>query len=111
MYNDSFKPKAYIIQQYIHRPLLIEGYKFDMRFWVLLQVIKSNGKKQLKTYLFQEGYSRLASIKFESESPQKVEDNSEGKAKKDKKSYINNRFIHLTNNAVQKDAKQYGQYC
>lgn len=30
---------------------------------------------------------------------------------KDKKAYINNRFIHLTNNAVQKEAKEYGQFC
>lgn len=82
-----------------------------MRFWVLLQVVKSNGKKQLKTYLFEHGYSRLASIKFEGQSSDKIEERSDSKGKKDKKAYVNNKFIHLTNNAVQKDAKEYGQYC
>ena len=52
MYSESFKPKAYIVQEYINRPLLIDGFKFDMRFWVLLQVVKVNGKKYLKVYLF-----------------------------------------------------------
>jgi len=64
MYNENNKPKTYIIQEYIERPLLIEGYKFDMRMWVFLTIAKVNGKKILKTYLFQHGYSRLASVKY-----------------------------------------------
>jgi hypothetical protein len=58
------KPNTFIIQEYIDRPLLIDGYKFDMRFWALMQVVKINGKKTLKGYLFRHGYSRLASIKY-----------------------------------------------
>ena len=53
MYSDNAKPMTYIIQEYIDRPLLIDGYKFDMRFWVMLQVVKLEGRKTLKAYLFQ----------------------------------------------------------
>jgi hypothetical protein len=122
MYSDGSRPKAYIVQEYIDRPLLIDGFKFDMRFWVLMQVAKINGKKHLKAHLFEHGYARLASVKF-GESPEK-EEPSPGEAgregaskdeksagKRERKAYMSNRFIHLTNNAVQKDAKEYGQFC
>ncbi len=52
MYNENMKPKSYIVQEYISRPLLLDGFKFDMRFWVLIQVAKTNGKKHLKAHLF-----------------------------------------------------------
>ena len=64
VYNDNMSPKSYIIQEYIDRPLLIDGYKFDMRVWVLLHVLKVNGKKVLKAHLFKHGYSRLASVRY-----------------------------------------------
>jgi hypothetical protein len=64
MYNDNMSPKSYIIQEYIEKPLLIDGFKFDMRVWVFVNVIKINGKKTLKAYLFKHGYSRLASVKY-----------------------------------------------
>lgn len=64
VYNDNMSPKSYIIQEYIDRPLLIDGYKFDMRVWVMLNILKVNGKKILKAHLFKHGYSRLASVKY-----------------------------------------------
>jgi hypothetical protein len=38
-----------------------------MRVWVFVNVLKINGKRVLKTYLFKHGYSRLASIKYVAE--------------------------------------------
>lgn len=35
-----------------------------MRVWVFMHILKINGKKTLKAYLFKHGYSRLASIKY-----------------------------------------------
>lgn len=118
VYNDNMSPKSYIIQEYIERPLLIDGYKFDMRMWVMLNVLKANGKKVLKAHLYRHGYSRLASVKYgfaeerEGEERQAEERGEDRPSpKREKKAYINNKFIHLTNNAVQKDAKDYGNFC
>jgi hypothetical protein len=53
------------VQEYIERPLLIKGYKFDIRLWVLLHVTKkAENKKSIDIYMFKEGYARLASVKY-----------------------------------------------
>jgi hypothetical protein len=78
---------------------------------VLLLVTKSHGKKQLKIHLFRQGYARLASLKYvisEEEVQLKTEESPEAKSspeKSSKKMPVGNRFMHLTNNAVQKDAE------
>lgn len=67
LYSSKLKPNCYIIQEYIANPLLIDGHKFDLRFWVFVRVAKVNGKKMLKIYLFKHGYARLASVKYQEE--------------------------------------------
>lgn len=75
-----------MIQKYIERPLLINQRKFDIRVWVLVTHI-------MKVYLFKEGYLRTSSEIFSL--------NSEN---------VDNRSVHLTNNAVQKYCEGYGNF-
>lgn len=74
-----------MIQKYIERPLLIDERKFDIRLWVLVT-------HEMKCYLFKEGYIRLSSYPFT------ISQES-----------IKLPFIHLTNNAVQKEDVNYGK--
>ncbi|EAS03760.2 tubulin-tyrosine ligase family protein (macronuclear) [Tetrahymena thermophila SB210] len=78
--------KQLIIQKYLENPLLITNRKFDMRIWVLID-------QDLQYYVFKEGYIRLSSEIYNLDSQN-----------------LNNIFIHLTNNAVQKTSQNYGKY-
>ncbi len=79
-------PNSFIIQKYIERPLLIHGRKFDIRVWVLIT-------QELDCYFFKEGYLRTSSSEY------KIDLNN-----------VDDRFVHLTNNAVQQYAKNYGNF-
>lgn len=83
--NARFKDSLFVIQKYIERPLLIHGRKFDIRIWVLYY--------QKTVYIYQEGYIRTACERFSSTETS-----------------VNNTYIHLTNNAVQKNSQNYGQH-
>ena len=77
----------FIVQKYIHNPLLINKRKFDIRCFALLTSI--NGKHQ--GYFYQDGYLRTAWKEYSSED-------------------IDDLFIHLTNDAIQKKCEEYGKY-
>lgn len=62
----------------MEKPFLIEGRKFDIRVWVLVT-------QSLKIYFFKEGYIRTSTEKYSTED-------------------IDNYYIHLTNNAIQKNS-------
>lgn len=81
------RTNAFVIQKYLEKPYLIDGRKFDIRVWVLLT-------HDLNCHFFKEGYLRLSSEVY----------------KQDAKN-IANPFMHLTNNAVQKFATNYGGFC
>jgi len=83
---NKIKHNTFIIQKYIERPLLICKRKFDIRVWVLL-----NQEQDL--FFFKEGYLRTSSSEFGIDL-----------------SNIDNAFVHLTNNAVQKHAENYGDF-
>ncbi|CAI2384528.1 unnamed protein product [Moneuplotes crassus] len=78
--------RTFILQKYIDRPLLIKGRKFDIRAFGTMTSI--NGL--LKGYFYEDGYIRTSSTKYTSKS--------------------NDVFIHLTNDAVQKHADNFGKY-
>lgn len=79
------KQQAYIVQQYVERPYLIGGRKFDMRIYVLVTSFMP-----LRAWLYREGFARFSGAVYSSN-------------KRD----LGNAFMHLTNVAVQKQAEGY----
>jgi len=75
------KTSKFVIQKYMERPLLFRNRKFDLRVWVLID-------QDLKPYVFKECYVRLSTEAYKY-------DNFEEK------------FVHLTNNALQKYSENY----
>ena len=72
------KKRTYIIQKYIENPLLVYRRKFDIRCYAL--VTSFNGV--IQAYFYKDGYLRTSCKEFSLKT--------------------DNRFIHLTNDAVQK---------
>ena len=85
--NPATRDRSFIIQKYIDHPLLISGRKFDFRCFGLLTSI--NG--YLKGYFYDDGYVRTSCEKYD------IDD-------------LTNKFVHLTNDAVQKKAEDYGKF-
>lgn len=78
-YVETGKRSCYIIQKYIHNPLLINKRKFDIRCYAILTAI--NGKHY--GYFYQDGYLRTASKEYDAAD-------------------VDDKFMHLTNDAIQK---------
>jgi tubulin polyglutamylase TTLL1 len=78
---------SFIIQKYIERPFLINRRKFDIRLYAMITSI--NGVMQ--AYYYREGYLRTASKVY---STADMED----------------KYIHLTNDAIQKNCEGYGKF-
>ena len=83
----SGQKRTFILQKYIENPLLIHKRKFDIRCYGLVTAI--NGTVQ--GYYYKEGYLRTSCKEF---------------SLKD----VSNRFVHLTNDAVQKHCEDYGKF-
>lgn len=75
--------RSLIVQKYVENPLLIEGHKFDIRIWALLDHLGNY-------YVFEEGYLRFTS------TPYRLDTNS-----------LTNNFVHLTNHSLQKHSPSY----
>ncbi|KAE8601506.1 hypothetical protein XENTR_v10013696 [Xenopus tropicalis] len=74
---------AVIVQKYITNPLLISGYKFDLRIYVCVTSFCP-----LTVYVYQEGLVRFATEKFDLSS-------------------LDNVFSHLTNTSINKYSASY----
>lgn len=79
---------GWVVQEYMERPLLVSGRKFDIRCFVLLILDKHNG---LQGYYFPTGYIRTSSKVYSLKN-------------------LSDREAHLTNDAVQVKSKTYGQF-
>ena len=84
--KNSKELSNYVIQKYIESPLLIHGRKFDIRVWVLITY-------KMKGFFYKQGYARTSSEPFSTEE-----------------SSLADTFVHLTNNAVQKEGNSYGKF-
>lgn len=85
--NINGMKRSYIIQKYIEKPLLYKSRKFDIRCYSLMVTINGN----LQGYWYTDGYLRTSSREFTLKN-------------------VNNRFVHLTNDAVQKRLEDYGKF-
>lgn len=72
----------YVVQRYIHKPLLMDGLKFDLRLYVLLA-----GCDPLRVYLYREGLARFSTEAYQAPHS----------------SNLDNFCMHLTNYAINKD--------
>ena len=72
-----------VVQKYVDRPLLLKGYKFDIRLYALVTSFHP-----LRIFLYQEGLVRFATEKYDTES--------EG---------LSNQFAHLTNYSINKNSQ------
>ena len=72
----------------MHKPYLIDGYKFDLRLYVFI-----NGIYPLRIYIYKDGLARFATVKYQSPAP----------------SNLNNLCMHLTNYAINKESANYEQ--
>ena len=70
-----------VVQRYIDNPLLVEGYKFDLRVYVLVGSIDP-----LKIYIYHDGLARFATESYESATRNNFRSN----------------YQHLTNYAINK---------
>ena len=84
---DDFEPtEHYVVQRYLHKPLLIDKLKFDLRIYILL-----SGVDPLRIYFYKEGLCRLATAEY----------------KPPRQSNLDNLYMHLTNYAINKSASNY----
>lgn len=85
--NVNGNRRSYMIQKYIERPLLYKNRKFDIRAFTMMCTINGN----LQGYWYADGYFRTSSREFTLKN-------------------ISNRYVHLTNDAVQKKLDDYGKF-
>ena len=67
---------TFLVQKYLTNPLLLEGYKFDLRIYVLVTSVNP-----LEMFLYKDGFARVSNEKFNL--------------------FTKNNKIHLTNAAIQ----------
>lgn len=79
--SERLRPAEYVVQRYVSKPLLVDGFKFDCRCYVIV-----TGVVPLRGYLFREGLARFCTAKYE----------------KPRSRNLHNTCMHLTNYAVNK---------
>lgn len=85
-FDDFNLEDRYVVQEYLKRPYLIDGLKFDLRIYVLVA-----GCDPLRIYLHREGLGRFATEPY-------VQPNN---------SNLSKPCMHLTNYAVNKNSENF----
>ena len=85
--EDDNREHTVIIQKYIERPLLVYKRKFDIRVFGMLTTV--NGL--MRGYFYDEGYLRTSSREYNLNQ-------------------LGNKFVHLTNDAIQQTAHDFGKF-
>ena len=75
-----------IVQEYLARPLLLDGFKFDLRIYVLVTSFSP-----LRVFMYKDGLVRLSTSQYQAPN----------------KSNINDLFMHLTNYSINKDNQDF----
>ena len=81
--NEQGQQEHMVVQRYMHKPYLIDGFKFDLRLYVLV-----NGINPLRVYIYKDGLARFATVKYQSPAP----------------GNLHNLQMHLTNYAINKES-------
>eukprot|EP01043_Picozoa_sp_COSAG02_P027844 COSAG02_NODE_1660_length_11449_cov_6.953128_1_plen_1345_part_00 len=76
--NDVTYSEDMVVQRYIHNPLLIDGFKFDLRLYVCVLSFQP-----LEAYVHHLGFARYSSAEYTCD-----------------KQSLENNFIHLTNSSI-----------
>ena len=89
MHADDINPdQDSVVQTYVDRPFLLNGYKFDLRIYVLVTCCEP-----LRVYIFEEGLVRICTSRYEYPNPENMD----------------NAFQHLTNYSVNKHNESFVQ--
>ena len=75
-----------VIQEYLDRPLIVDGMKFDLRIYVLVLSCDP-----LKIFLYDDGLVRLSTTEYAAPSEKNID----------------NMFMHLTNYSINKTSENY----
>jgi len=86
--NEAGQIEGMVVQRYMAKPYLIDGLKFDLRLYVLI-----NGINPMRIFLYKDGLSRFATVPYQPPNGKNME----------------NMFMHLTNYAINKDNPDYIQ--
>ncbi|CAF2672261.1 unnamed protein product [Rotaria sp. Silwood2] len=78
--------RPHVIQEYIDKPLLMNGLKFDLRIYVLILNLYP-----LEIYLYDEGLARFATVDYKAPSTENLHET----------------FMHLTNYSLNKRSSSY----
>ena len=116
--SDQPQADSYVAQRYIESPLLVGGRKFDMRLYVLV-----TSYTPLKAWVHRGGFCRFTAgtnvggggavgcARVHSSCVVFLVFCSVAQYDKEGLSDLNNLFVHLTNNAIQKTSDSYNKSC
>jgi len=83
----EIKPHEHMLcQQYVSKPFLIDGFKFDLRIYTLV-----TSCDPFRIFVFKDGLSRFATLKYTDPS----------------NSNVDNVYMHLTNYAINKNSSNF----